>query len=237
MNTRGSIITVIFILAIFFVAGNIAVQAKETSLKDGAWALQFEIDEHFQPVSFDNSMISVKHHFSDKSAWRLSARLSTEWGGYDGSSGENYMDDYYISDRETDKANVNIDVTIQYLRYPAPEKDVNLFWAIGPLFRYSDSHSESQETNNYWDGVIYGQMEIDRNLFAMGVSSAIGVEWFFHKQFSLLAEYSVDLSMEWSKYKNNMWNLEQAHIRNIEESSSTFSFRYNTVKFGLSAYF
>lgn len=160
----------LLVIACFLVIGSAAAQttADDNTLRDDAWALQFRVTDNFTLGSFDGSLISAKHHFTDRRALRYGLSL--------GASRE---------DDGTDERTQQLLVFgVDFLDYPGvasnPSGTMQLYWGGGPSISFQ--RSESEPIMNLSWGV--------------GLGGVIGAEWFVRPRLSLLAEYSAALQIQ-----------------------------------------
>lgn len=138
-----------------------AAAERENSLRDGAWALQFSINggDFFSLSSFAGG-VSVKHHFSPKSAIRAGASFGVSSGSATSSSG-----------REGEGDNRAVSLSTLYQRYVNPTADANLYWGVGPYVRYEDGVQEAQAGDSL-------TTVSESESWGTGLSVVLGVEWF-----------------------------------------------------------
>jgi hypothetical protein len=212
------------------------VSAKENSLKKGAWAIQFEIDDDFQPRSFKGSMLSIKKHYSRKSAWRLGVSMMINVDDLSRTNQSVSMGRTRKSADQIDSDDFSLDLTFQYLYYPSPRKQMNVFFGIGPHIGYLFSRDDRIDYDIMYDTlIIYGESrnlyEYKSDKFVFGAAASMGVEWFFMKSASLMAEYGANLDFEFSSYDR------KSETTDLDENHDRFRLFSTGVKFGLSVYF
>lgn len=137
-----------------------------TPLREGAWALQFDVGQNFTLDSFLGSTISAKRHTSAARAWQVGFTLGAG-----------------VTSRETDGGSSrtenqqDVAVTARYLAYPflgdQETESVQLYLGAGPLV---DFRRASQASQTAWQ-------------WGIGVSGTIGAEWFVHPRISLNGAY------------------------------------------------
>lgn len=142
-------------------------QVRNHSIEDGSWAVQFSIPGWFRFEDFDGKL-SLKKHFSDKSAWRV---------------GLGYRQ--FTEDNPNQRVSRHkLDVSISYIRYPMIEKNVKLFWGIGAeaLF-FRDEDNYFREYYAPYTNRRYG----------LGLIGSLGVEWFATKEIAFFLEYQASV--------------------------------------------
>jgi len=197
-----------------------APAGRANSLRSGVWALQFDINGDLLSVDEFSGGVSLKRHFSAKSAVRLGIGLD----GYTSSEeAENSLGD--INDVDRDAYEVYLEMLLQ--RYVNPGAPVNFYWGVGPYVSFfhtnSDNVTETQSSSS----------ETDR--LGVGARAMIGVEWFAAREISLHAEYTV---------VGGYFNAESTQSVSGPGSSSSskdesdgWSFNTDGVRLGLSIYF
>lgn len=228
------------------------IKEPQNSLRSGAWALLFEVGSNFTLEAFQGFTISAKRHFSDKRALRLGL----------GISGSVSLDDEVIDrqlkgdtvtfqeDQEGDLNNESVDLIVQHLWYANPKAEVNFFFGVGPLLRFSHSKSETDATEISGGITTLINSTSKETRWTAGFSAVLGVEWFATKHISFLAEYVNSLEHEWFKRTTNykVTTAGQTTEDRTEVTRRTLRFNpehrggvplvsFGSVKFGLSVYF
>lgn len=223
---------------LFLVASDANAQNNEqrNSLKEDIWALQFQITDNFSLKAFQGFAISAKKHFHNTSALRVGVGLNITISDADNVSRRLPADT--LRQSEKNKSNVkSIDISTQYLFYPNPDADINVFFGAGPLLSYSSNKVENEQTYNF--GTITDKLKsvMNDNQLAIGASALLGVEWFASKNISFLAEYA--LSFEYITAKMTRTQSSTISTDRTETESNLEYFRVYPllVKFGLSVYF
>lgn len=196
-----------------------------SALRAGAWALQFGIGPDFQLSSFDGSVLSIKHHTSAGSAWRLgvSGRFSSvdrdesyDWAGPDTTTFRNEGID-----------GVSLSVGATHLWYPHPGRRVSAYYGVGPFVSLSRTDWTTEEG---------GQTRTEEESgWAAGADLVFGGEWFPARSIGIHAEYGADLSYSKTTQESVPPPSSAAPTRRFE--SSGWGFRGGGVRFGASWYF
>ncbi len=216
---------------------------KNNSLKEGAWALQFQVDNNFTLKSFQGAVISGKYHISASKAIRVG--ISGNYSLDDQNSNVSTVPPDTITFQEgntrTNK-NFGFSITMQFMSYINPEKEVLLFWGVGPVIQYGKSNNELRdERNSYYYQPIKEIRVTDSHTWGLGASAVLGVEWFATKSFSLHAEYGIVLLYSWSEYTGTYVFFSPASVIKNKSSNGgnnkSWSFNASYVKLGLSVYF
>lgn len=204
-----------------------ASDSRNNSLRKGAWAMQFRISNNFTLSDFQGAVISIKRHQSDRSALRLG--LSLDLNIEDGDETDYFFwnDTLVTAILNSDRDKQYIQIDLQYLRYPNPEKSINLFFGFGPLFRFSRAYSNDNLTNS---------RDVQKNsihrktTWAVGMSALTGVEWFILHYLSIHAEYAIEATYT----RDTSYDQE---INKIIGHSDSGDFKSRNLLFGISAYF
>lgn len=225
----------------FAETGEVKEDARDNALHPRSWSIQFQIDEGISLKQFDGMMISLKRHFTRRSALRVGIGLELS---YDDSE----EDRIYLIDNDLGYNYINtmsrnaqtIELDILYCYYPKPGAFVNLYVGGGPLVRYSRQKSD-QETKRIEDA---GDVHLDARMsysggWSGGVLGTIGVEWFLVKRFSFHAEYraSVAYRRTRSVLDRTSTNGSSSRVDWMEVTSSGWDFDALSVVLGLSVYF
>lgn len=219
---KNKSIPLMLIIPLIFVFLNVRLAAQDSeeganhshnSLVKGSKSFQFRISQNLTLSSFEGTMISAKKHYSAKSALRMGLGLDIGAGNWD------------QGNQEADFTNFQIDLTIQYLYYPAPLSSVNFYLGTGPIVQYN----RSKDDVKYEDGTDAGY-RIQR-LWALGMLGSWGVEWFADENISFICEYGAGIKYSSTKYENYLNPSPMINNRN------EFSFFSQSVDFGLSVYF
>ena len=197
-------ITIVVLLAATFSAVDVFGQTDSTannSLKDGAWALQFQIGSSFTLGQFQGMAISGKKHIASGTAIRLGVNVSlnntrsddTE-KMYDHDS-LSLHDGGIVVDTRDDYA---FEVNGQFLFYANPETEFSFLFGGGVLFRYSKGNSDYSAEPIRPPGSPYAKTAstYESTTWGVGISGLAGVEWFVSKRVSLHAEYGIKLVHE-----------------------------------------
>lgn len=138
---------IFFATAVSLSAGNTYSQGDSVkannSLKDGVWALQFQIGSNFTLNSFQGTVISGKYHLSSVCAIRAGLSL-----GVDGSKVET-GNRYFLEDtlqrgssEETSRNSQNFQLDVQYLQFVNSDEEIAFFFGCGPLISLSRTSRE-----------------------------------------------------------------------------------------------
>lgn len=131
------------------------------------------------------------------------------------------------------------------LKHHRGQDSIDFFWGIGPTIslayvnNYNESTANEGDENNEYFLVLNESISSD---FDLGLISAVGVEWYFHKKMSLSAEYcaSVRLGYRYQQTKliherdrgSSMYN-----EKRVYKNDGPYLKFYSNVLFGLAVFF
>jgi hypothetical protein len=191
---------------------------RANSLKAGEWALQFAIiGDVFHLDEFAGG-VSFKRHFSAKSA----IRFGIEGRAFQASS------DFSNITTEEERSGYGLFLSTIYQRYIDPEADANLYWGVGPVVGWDEFTTETTRDSS-WSTSVHTAYEV-------GLTAALGIEWFATEVISFHAEYSANgvFRREESETEAQAIGYPMARSTRIYD---TWSIATGGVKFGLSVYF
>jgi hypothetical protein len=235
---KSSFVIVLSLILLTSIKLNAQTEEKDNSLEAGKWALQFQINNNFTLSSFQGAIISAKYHFADSKAIRFGIGGNYSFNEVNTGNSQDTAFSYY--GKENDTRNYSISIYTQYLSYVNPDKEVLLFWGIGPIIQYEKStlNQTSQDSNSYIS--TKSDVAYNSHIWGFGATAVLGVEWFAGKSFSLHAEYGTILLYNWGENIQNTTN-QSSQYREINVNSSQNNRRWgfgpSSVKFGLSVYF
>ncbi len=212
----------------------------EHSLKNGAWALQFQISQNFTLRDFQGSVLSLKKHLSSKTAIRLGVGVDIQTSDKNSDFNRFAADTLSISsteDRNEDAQSINL--STQFLYYPSPGKPVKPYWGAGPFIQYGHFKMDRNRISDLtMDQFIENRNRTD---WEFGVSTLIGAEWFATSKISLLAEYGVSFVYSTSESRDVTEQIPNdptmANRKDVTKNNSDgFAIRALPVRFGLSVY-
>jgi hypothetical protein len=209
-----------FLALVALPARGTAQEGRAHSLEPGAWALQFSVLDNFRLGTFGGSMLSVKRHSSAANALRLG--VSSSLFGQDQTDSDTTFSS--LPDREVSFTNVG--AQLQYVHYPRPGSDVNLYFAVGPEFDV-----RRQTVTDLQAG---SERKSEERAWTVGLEGNLGVEWFPFRAVGVHAEYGAQLGFS-SSTSRLEFSDPLPDDREIE--SDRWSFAGTGVAFGASVYF
>lgn len=219
----------------------VAEEAKKdgrpNSLYPGSWSLQFQITEDIGLKPFNGMIVSMKRHFSERSALRLGVRFDLDWNDTETSHLMQVSDttyDWAEASENSDYQKFTIDLS--YLRYVRPGSYVNFFWGAGPLVGYSRSSDTDEMDYPYGN---YRKTDSYSRSWSVGALGLVGVEWFLVKHFSFHAEYRASFSYVESVMEQDRTETGSSGTRHYHEKDegARLDFQSVYVVLGLSVYF
>ncbi len=211
---------------------------RENSLRDGSWSLQFQIDEDFVLREFNGSSISVKWHTSRHSAWRVGVGARLDFSDTDQNSTNTTRDPLTSARADDVYSNEQfLELNFQYLRYPRPDADINIFMGVGPVVAFSRDHDELVSFFERPADSVTARTDETRDFlsWSVGMSGLLGVEWFAKKSISIHAEYNYAVRFVWSSRETT--RVSGSTISVFDSDTKRWDYVSGAVRFGLSAYF
>jgi len=233
MNRLKIAIGIIFMVSSILVAQE---AERSNSLKEGAWAAQFQITGNFTLSSFQGTALSIKRHYTEHTALRFGIGFGISTNTNDNDRSFSPVDTVG-STQSSDENSQNFDVRTQILYYPSPGSDVNFFFGAGPQVRYGRLNSESESMNSSSGSTTFSKNVREFTRWGIGLGGVFGVEWFATKSLSLHAEYSSSLEYVWSQSTQKLQSSTSSQSAAYEDTNKQFFISPAYVRFGLSAYF
>jgi hypothetical protein len=217
----------LFLLVVFMLvtAGLSAAQEDEraNSLTAGSWALMFGISENFTLDPFTGGSLSVKRHFSDKSALRAGIDFGV---GSSENTAENTATTPVQQTRNNDHRAFQLEGL--YQRYTSPGRPINFYWGAGAYGGYSSRTREALVDSTFTRN--------ETTSYSVGATGLLGVEFFAARAIGIHAEYRGNLGYSWSE---SVAKRERpgATPGDLRIDAYGWSFGGGYLRFGLSAYF
>lgn len=239
MNFKIIVVLFLFTGAISLFAQKIDSRSTDdsahNSLINKKLAFQYETGYNFAGRSFIPIVFSLKYHLSDKTALRLGVGLNPGEGGF----GRMHMNDNQINHEPFDHHGIDpehYNFTLNYMLYPAPKADINLFFGLGPRFGFGSEHfgnpgyrPEYMENNN--------PQTPGNSSWSIGLSGVIGAEWFVSRSISLFTEYDAAFSYRQRDYWEVDLSVPPGPNSMKENESSEYLFTDLSARLGFSIYF
>lgn len=235
----------IVVIVILLSAVNIYSQSKTDTTKQKPFefytnSFQFRIQQFLTLSDFQGGIISYKYHFNNHYAFRFGLGIRLDNNNKDENKFTFIDSTNYLSNNDITKYEYSF--TSQFLFYVNPQSDIKLFIGLGPYVSFSKNSSNNNSTTLYNDASAVNNSNIMKTTYhSLGISAVYGVEWFFLKKMSLVAEYGFSAGY----YKSESDAKLESHDSNgkinpnlySNNTSSGFRFNNNQVNFGLSVYF
>ncbi|MEM1096778.1 MAG: hypothetical protein AAGJ10_19440 [Bacteroidota bacterium] len=175
---------------------------RPNALEADTWAVVFQVGQPISLRSFQGT-IAVKHHTASDRAWRVGL----------GGSGNQSLN--------SQGGGVNITAQADYLIYPMPPREVNMYWGVGPSIGFTRN---AQKQNAFED--IETQ-------FRIGVGGLLGAEWFATEHISLFGEYGTSLTIRLQRETITTFDPQPSEVEN-----TTTNLTFGTgATLGLNLYF
>ena len=192
----------------------------------GKYALQFQISQNFTLGNFLGSVISGSYHLTNTSSVRIGLSYT---GTMDNTDKMNNNDSLSNLENTTNDVNsTSIDLMVQYLVATPVTNNILFYWGAGPrggvIFSKTTNNHTQTATQNYANSE-------KKNGWSAGAMASAGVEWFFSRQMSLLAEYGISYLYTYTKTTTTSGQ----YTYEIKEYN--YSLGGSSVRFGLSVYF
>jgi hypothetical protein len=223
MNKISCFIFAVLFLSIISVNAQ-QIDSTKNSLQKHSWSLQFAIGSDFRLQSFQGLMVSLKYHFTVRSAVRFGI-------GFSGEQNIGHITNEYVNNSLYNYNNARIYTVCSYLLYFKPKSIINLYFGIGPRFSYSHSYSMQDYTDPN-----SGRSKSESNAWRAGIQGTFGAEWFPANFISIFAEYLAYGVYGKTKYTNS-GNYPDGTPFYESDNTENWEFNGTTAMMGLSVYF
>lgn len=215
----------------------------------GSKALEFKMSGLFDLSGFTGANLSYKSFRDKNSAYRVGVNLQGNYKWDDGSH-ENFDFTVFTDTTTRDTTTYNIDkntsyfltsFVIQSIKYLSPMNGLSLSYGYGPIIGFSTAIDE-RKFRNIYSSDDYRYLNSRKNelkKYFGGLSTMIGVEWFFHKNISFHAEYhnSIIFGKRYESKKNNYIYSNGGKSNVTDEFSGSYVTISRKVWAGVSFYF
>ncbi|NOZ74942.1 MAG: hypothetical protein GXO90_06125 [FCB group bacterium] len=209
----------------------------------GSKALEFRIRGLFNIDSHLGNGITLKTFTGTNRAIRI--------GIYDNvvvndESGERNREDYYqyqdtlkLSESSIRRLNnlSAVQINLQFIRYSAPYYRLSLSYGLGPVLGFSDRQTKNNTIGRHGDTSVKDNTRT--TMIYTGLSTIVGVEWFFRKNISFHSEYHTSIKVGKSYNKASHFQLDGFGnwYRTTENRAGPYYQVTGNVWFGTSFYF
>jgi hypothetical protein len=212
--------------------------APKHSLKDGAWALQFQLGSAFSQRSYDDVVIFAKYHLSDKGAIRLGIDIDgdRDFGTLSSHRGKPPDDTLYSSSRHNmNRQGVNL--ISEYIKYTQIDPQLHFFLGAGPTFGFFRSKWEDNQRATYPPIPRSSIRKWEQYDWSVGISGVLGAEWFPTKRIGVIAEYGVSFDYRYQMRKSEIIGDSPTKSSRYREHMNYFSLDLLAAKIGIAVYF
>ncbi len=211
--------------------------APKHSLKDGAWALQFQLGSALSRRGYDGIIISAKYHLTKGSAIRLGIDINgdIQFGGHTSHYGIPPDDTLYTSSRN----NMNregINLLSEYVKYTQIDPQLHFFLGAGPTFGFSHYKSERNDRRTYPPEPKRPRYISEEYNWSLGISALLGAEWFPTKRISFMAEYGVSFDYAYAIRKSEYTTDEGVKFDRSRYHMNYFTLDLLSAKIGIAVY-
>lgn len=218
----------IYYFLLFFIlslGSNTNAQTSYLDSLDGKFALQFQINENFTLTNFQGTTFSGKYHLGKKSAIRAGISITFDDTRNERESTVNDTLNFF---ENSETNSIGFTIISQYLIYLVRTDDIGFYMGSGPAIGFG--HSEGESKLEISDST-YETGSGSSDNFNAGLDVIIGVEWSFHKDMTLSAEYGIKF------YYTHQTSEYQTTSRKDKRTNEAIRLTPNYINFGLSVYF
>jgi len=222
------------------IAQEIEKSEKMESFEFETYSLQFRITSNFTLSQFQGSLLSFKYHFNNQNAIRFGVGLRAQnWSDLE--EQDRIAEDSSYYSVEHDNNSVSLDITTQWLHYFRPKNVIKVYLGAGPLLFYDLNKTDAKNLDTLNNSQVYTlYSKVDRKQYGIGISTAYGVEWFFHNHMSLLAEYGFEIYYYQLTYETELirlWPEAPDIVEKRKSKENGWVLNSSSLKFGISIYF
>lgn len=168
--------------------GDTTAHARPPAFQKGGWGLQYEATSLDGALSgFQGSLFSGRYHLSGRQALRvgISVNVSTE----DGERVDEWRSDTLATNRveRSEQDFQDYALSAEYVHYVRPADRLFVYAGVGPRVGYNRSRQERTIPDQ--QGARDEKYVEERTTYRIGLTGALGVEWFVHSHISLSVEY------------------------------------------------
>lgn len=225
------------VLAIFvflFLLSPLSSYAQKDSVQFAfpRFSFQLRVVDLFQFGDFQGASVSFKYHFGDKSALRVGVGIATDTRQSTFSTLQVETDSISALNKRGGNSK-NFVIFTQYIIYPNPDDDIKFYFGAGPFGSWRVNTLDRSDLDDS-TGVVKLTQKDKIDYKSVGLDFVVGVEWFFMKSMSLLADYNFSIEYYESTLTTTKY-LNDSTLKRTSKSSLT-QVGTGTVKVGLSIY-
>jgi hypothetical protein len=211
--------------------------APKHSLKDGAWALQFQLGSALSRRGYDGIAFSAKYHLTKESAIRLGIDINghIHFGRHTSHRGIPPDDTLYTSSR--DNMNLEgINLKSEYLKYTQIDPKLHFFLGTGPTLGFLHRKSKRNDWRTYPPEPKRPRYISEEYNWSLGISALLGAEWFPTKRISFMAEYGVSFDYTYAIRKSEYTTDEGVNFNRSRYHMNYFALDLLRAKIGIAVY-
>lgn len=237
------------LLCVVVLAQPLFSQEKETPLKKGAWALQFQLSGSlldFTVRDYLGTTFSGKYHLSERRAIRFGINISgSSLDSQNNNEGFYGPDEHRVANSDVTSSDHSIQFVEHHLWYPRQTDGIYLFAGFGPTFgltvRKYNLLEELIDEDEAPQNLAETHYKLEQ-IYFLGLSGVLGIEYFLFKNVGITAEFQSMLGYNYGSIKtehtiNSALNSDSNRIYTETQTSRGFNYRSNSVKIGASIYF
>jgi hypothetical protein len=205
------------------------------------WSFQMALDESFDDDDdvLTGLRLSLLHRHSKFTAVRFNLGIVGR-EQYDPDRRVYVIDDMAFEfDDRTNFDFTGVNLSLQYLFYPSPNRQVNFFWGLGPMLTASEADPGIDFIIYHdfpYQWVEYADWQ-DVTLVGVGVDATMGMEWFLGRNFSLLAEYGITVQKQWYLLDVDYYDYDGYRVNEVEAVDNGTHVDATRVKLGVAFHF
>lgn len=161
------------------------------AFQKGGWGLQYEATSLDGALSgFKGSLFSGRYHFSGRQALRvgIGVNASTQ----DEEEVDEFRRDTLAMDRSEQRSEGDLRdyaLSVEYVHYVRPTNRLFVYAGVGPRVGYDKFRQEETIPDEVRSRSA--KTVLEQTIYRVGLTGALGVEWFVHPHISLSVEYPI----------------------------------------------
>ena len=235
--------TVLFVSFLLFVAVTLSfAQSPTDSTKHQKTfvfpkkSLQFSVHTYNGLGTFEGGLISAKYHLSNTLAFRFGLDASMSMSNTNKKKDGFYGDSLNITnENQADIARNSFMFVSAFIHYFNPNDAFKLYAGIGPVFGVN-----FRSRNTEYIDPQGSDSDNTLTQYSVGLQTEYGLEWFFRKNMSLMAQYGFRVLYSWSSGEETSEHVYSNGEKDIYTTTiNSWDFMLNTgiTHFGVSVYF
>lgn len=205
------------------------------------WTFQISLDQQFnsdEDFDFSGVEFAFSRFVSSKSALRFSLGVGERNRTFGDdilfqSEGMDFMFDTF---RGMDFTSASL--ALQYLTYSSPRPVPRLYFGFGPRLSFNETAPDIVVTGIYYPYDWVTAVGVDNNsMVSAGIAGTIGMEFFFGRNVSLLAEYGISVENRWYLFDIDYYDDWGYRFTETESFSDGIHVDASHIKLGVALYF